>query len=317
LVSTVLLRTILLVLIAVEFLGQIWPTPALGDRMIRLGARLTWVVVAASLLAAVLLTPRAATAYQTRRLAEHPCRDAIAYLQTQAAASPQLLVSDQLDIASDFYPWLRTNYTLRIIDSYNTQDHPAHEVVAERLDAFVGDQEFWWVERPEPPSQAGDYFARPDVRVLEQQMFGPCLVQRVIRLAANPLAMANTAGGEIHLLRADFSPPQVGADLDLVLYWQAATAMGEQYTVFTQVLNAAGQVVAQQDNPPVNGQAPTDTWTPGMVVRDPYRLLLPAELTPGDYRLIFGMYNDAGRVQWQLPSGVTADHIGFDVAIHE
>jgi hypothetical protein len=317
LVGTVIVRTLLLVLIAVEFLGQIWPAPATGERMIRLGARLSWAVVAATVVAGILLTPRAAAAYQNRRLAEHPCREAIAFLQAQADEARQLLVSDQLDIAAEFYPWVRGQYMLRIIDSYNPQDRPAHQVVAERLDAFVGEQEFWWIERPEPLSQAGDYFARPDVRVLEQHRFGPCLLKRVRRIGDNSVAVATPPGGELQLLRADFSPPQVGAELDLVLYWLAAAPVEDSYSVFTQVLNATGQVVAQQDNPPVNGQAPTDTWAAGAVVRDPYRLHLPAELMPGDYRLIVGMYNEDGRVQWRLPSGEIADYVGFDLSIHE
>ena len=119
------------------------------------------------------------------------------------------------------------------------------------------------------------------------------------------------------LLRADFGRPQVGADLNVVLYWQAASPIAQRYTVFTQVLNPAGQVVAQQDNPPVNGTAPTDTWQPGAVIRDPYRLALPNDLPPGAYQLIAGLYDANGRVQWTLPSGERVDHVSFVLQLAE
>jgi hypothetical protein len=208
---------------------------------------------------------------------------------------------------------------MRIIDGYNPQDQPWTQVVAERLAAATTGQEFWWLERPDPPSHAGDYFAQPTVHTLEQRTFGPCTLRRVIHLAEPPLAtatvLATTRGGDatVQLAGAVLGAGQVGADLDLVLYWQAAAPLAERYTVFTQLLNASGQIVAQQDNEPAGGQAPTDSWSPGVVVRDPYQLPLSAELPPGHYRLIVGLYNAAGRVAWQLADGTTADHIGFDI----
>jgi hypothetical protein len=313
LVTTVLVRTALLILLLVEFLGQIWPVMSAGVRIQRISARLAWAVMAALLVMAILGAPRAAQAYTERRLAEHPCREAIAYLQSQAGGVTQLIVSDQIDIWRDFYPWLRTAYTFRIIDGYNPQDRPWSEVVAERLEAATAGQEFWWLERPEPPSQAGEYFAQGNVQVLEQQTFGPCKLRRVIRLAEPPRATAKVGDATVQLAGALLGDGQVGAELDLVLYWQAATPLAERYTVFTQLLDAGGQIVAQQDNEPAGGQAPTDGWSPGAVVRDPYRLPLSAELPPGSYRLIVGLYNAAGRAQWQLADGTAADHIGFDI----
>ena len=63
LVATVLLRTLLLVLLAVEWLGQIWPAVPTGRRLQTYAARLAWIVVGAALLAALFGAPRAAQAY--------------------------------------------------------------------------------------------------------------------------------------------------------------------------------------------------------------------------------------------------------------
>ncbi len=77
----------------------------------------------------------------------------------------------------------------------------------------------------------------------------------------------------------------------LILYWQANSDFDTSYTVFVQLLNPAGQVVAQQDSQPLGGAAPTTTWLPGEILSDPYTLNLPPELPPGDYRLIAGLYD--------------------------
>ncbi len=78
----------------------------------------------------------------------------------------------------------------------------------------------------------------------------------------------------------------------LILYWQAVAEMETNYTVFVQLLNENGQVVAQVDQPPLNGTAPTTTWLTGEILSDPYTLNLPP-LPLGTYRLITGLYNGA------------------------
>ena len=67
--------------------------------------------------------------------------------------------------------------------------------------------------------------------------------------------------------------------------------MAVNYTVFVQALSADWTVVAQQDLPPLAGAAPTTTWLAGEVLTDPHHLALPANLAPGEYRLIAGMYD--------------------------
>jgi hypothetical protein len=116
LVGTVLVRTVLLVVLAVAWLGQIWPAPVVAGRLRRVSIQLGWLVMASALVAALVAAPRTAQAYGARRLAEHPCREAISLLLAQPETAPSLLLSDQLDIWRDFYPWLRSRYPIRIID---------------------------------------------------------------------------------------------------------------------------------------------------------------------------------------------------------
>ena len=100
-----------------------------------------------------------------------------------------------------------------------------------------------------------------------------------------------------------------------MLYWLTDAPIDESYTVFTQLLNPAGVLVAQQDNLPVEGLAPTNTWQPNTVIRDPYRLAIPADAAPGSYQLLIGLYNGEGRRQLTLSDGTVSDHLAFTVRL--
>jgi hypothetical protein len=82
-------------------------------------------------------------------------------------------------------------------------------------------------------------------------------------------------------------------------------------------LNSQGQIVAQQDNPPVSGTLPTDLWRAGEIVRDPYRLLIPANAATGDYRLLVGLYTADGRAPRRLTDGATSDALEIAVQIEQ
>ena len=55
-------------------------------------------------------------------------------------------------------------------------------------------------------------------------------------------------------------------------------------------MDSAGQLRAQQDNPPQQGHYPTSWWNPGETIIDPHTLLLPSDLTPESYTLRLGLY---------------------------
>ena len=67
---------------------------------------------------------------------------------------------------------------------------------------------------------------------------------------------------------------------------------------------------------PVEGLAPTTTWQPGALIRDPYRLEMPAAAQPGAYRLLVGLYDAEGsRSPMALPDGTTTDHLSFPLQV--
>jgi hypothetical protein len=86
-----------------------------------------------------------------------------------------------------------------------------------------------------------------------------------------------------------------GGSLRVVLDWEALRPIDENYKVFVQLLDGGLQVRAQgDDKAPLRGSAPTLLWFPrwrrGMHVADRYELSLPADLPPGEYPLVVGMY---------------------------
>jgi len=81
-----------------------------------------------------------------------------------------------------------------------------------------------------------------------------------------------------------------GDVLQVQLVWKAQINPSQRYKVFLQLLDREGALVAQRDSEPVGGSSRTTSWTPGESIVDNHGLLIPADLTAGEYRLIAGLY---------------------------
>ncbi|HLY67161.1 MAG TPA: hypothetical protein VKU60_16615, partial [Chloroflexota bacterium] len=93
--------------------------------------------------------------------------------------------------------------------------------------------------------------------------------------------VARGFGDEIELTGYSLSGSQ------LLLQWQALKAPRLDYTVFIHLLDSSGQLLAQADAQPLEGDFPTTLWQPGETVLDPHQL--PA-LPPGVARIEVGLY---------------------------
>lgn len=80
---------------------------------------------------------------------------------------------------------------------------------------------------------------------------------------------------------------------------QSGQFLNTDYTVFLHLRNAAGETVAQGDGPPVDGQWPTSLWSPDVTIQDTHAITLPADLPPGTYYLVTGLYD--GTTGHRLP----------------
>jgi len=83
---------------------------------------------------------------------------------------------------------------------------------------------------------------------------------------------------------------RAGGVVELSLYWRVLKKTKASYTVFVHLTDAAGRVIAQQDNPPVRGTYPTNAWQKNELVVDQYTLTIPADAR-GEYRIEVGMYD--------------------------
>ncbi len=78
---------------------------------------------------------------------------------------------------------------------------------------------------------------------------------------------------------------------DVNLFWRGERPTVSPYTVFVHILDANGQLVAQQDGWPVDGQWPTTCWTGGELIADARHISLPADLPAGRYTIVAGLYD--------------------------
>lgn len=79
------------------------------------------------------------------------------------------------------------------------------------------------------------------------------------------------------------------ATCTLTLEWYAQAQPSTDYTVFIQFWHN-GEQVAGFDAPPLNNDYPTSLWDAGEVIHDPHTLN-PANLPPGEYQILVGLYN--------------------------
>ncbi len=80
--------------------------------------------------------------------------------------------------------------------------------------------------------------------------------------------------------------------LSVSLVWEGGTEpAARSYTVFVQLLDADGRLLAQSDAVPVAGERPTTGWRSGEYLVDRHSLHFNETAVPGDGRLIVGMYD--------------------------
>ncbi|MEM6527968.1 MAG: hypothetical protein AAF653_06715, partial [Chloroflexota bacterium] len=92
--------------------------------------------------------------------------------------------------------------------------------------------------------------------------------------------------------------------VEVTLVWQAAESApaNTDYTVFVQVVDAAGQLLAQSDSPPAAGNRPTSGWRPGEIILDTHTLPINTGMTVDEATLIAGLYDSSG-TRLSLPDG--------------
>lgn len=126
-----------------------------------------------------------------------------------------------------------------------------------------------------------------------------------------PLA---TFAHDLDLLVVDpgAQPWQAGAQT-VTLTWRPTAPLPGGYTLFVHLLDPAGNLIAQHDQPPLQGFYPSDRWLPGAPFRDQVTLTLPADAPTGDYRLVVGWYDLVSGQRLALVAPAAGD--AFDISL--
>lgn len=82
-----------------------------------------------------------------------------------------------------------------------------------------------------------------------------------------------------------------GQPIPLTLYWQANEPPTQDYTIFVHLLDGERNWIAGADAPPVDNFFPTSLWRAGDWADDRRLLLIPADLAPGQYPVLLGLYD--------------------------
>jgi 4-amino-4-deoxy-L-arabinose transferase-like glycosyltransferase len=168
---------------------------------------------------------------------------------------------------------------LVIGDSHHIEILPATPPGLYRLEVNVVDPRSWQILEPEA-----------EAKMLSEPLEIPrCFLSFETLDVEHPLGA--DLGDKVRLLgyniESGFRP---GDNIHLTLFWQCLEEMEQSYTVFTHLVDAGDHIVAQKDNPPVDGFYPTTEWEVGEIVRDQYDLVIPSDAPSGEYRLNVGMY---------------------------
>jgi mannosyltransferase len=125
-----------------------------------------------------------------------------------------------------------------------------------------------------------------------------------------------TFGGELHLrgysLDLFDGVARPGGSLPVTLYWDAAAPPTRDYQMFLHLCRdcALPPLASDDDSPPLHGYAPaglTTTWVVGEPVHDERTVALPANLQPGRYTMLLGVY-PVGNPSEQARLPVVSDH---------
>jgi hypothetical protein len=105
----------------------------------------------------------------------------------------------------------------------------------------------------------------------------------------------HTLGEAIGLIDAQIESQTIQPDrtLNIRLWWQARQTVTQRYTTFVQLIAADGGAAVSMEGEPNTGAAPTWRWQAGEVIADTWQLKLPADLQPGTYQVVVGMYDPA------------------------
>ncbi|MEK7441887.1 MAG: hypothetical protein AABZ78_13885 [Chloroflexota bacterium] len=162
------------------------------------------------------------------------------------------------------------------------------DLVGLQLSQRAPQNDLWvilWNETKGDPTRRVERWLDQKLFLAEEKWFGALRVLHYYAGASSPTPL-NVVYGDVAKLE---SVSILGMALRIELRWRALNTTQTSYKIFAHVLNAQGQLVAQRDNIPQNGFAPTNTWKRDQIIVD--RFALPQTLPSGTYTIKVGVYD--------------------------
>ncbi len=284
-------RFVLFMALTLEFLRRIFAADAVKwDIALH---RMRWALSAGGVVLILIFIPKGFSAYFERQLATNPYRAEIAFLQTQAGENHPTLLLDDQDLYRQFYPFLRHNFEMKLAGG------DAKFAGAPTPNDLLADESVVWILSTHADGErllvAADALAKTST-VFGLDGLGVLCAYDFSDGGGLPAPMAQSVNG-IRLL--NYRLERKDDALSVMLFWQSSDAVSADYTVFVQLLSPTGTLSAGHDSPPMDGASPTLAWIAGNVIADEHKIVLPEDLSAGEYRLIAGMYDSAGnRLMW-------------------
>lgn len=150
------------------------------------------------------------------------------------------------------------------------------------------------IRRFQIPLEAGA--GEAELRLPSGQVVGRYQIENLPAIYEEPAVeyRVDAAFPEIGTLLG-YQLPSAEADLSqpfaVRLVWQAETASQISYTIFLQLIDDNGNVIAQSDMIPAGGARPTTGWRSGEYVLDEHLLQWNDRARSGSARLIVGLYD--------------------------
>lgn len=117
------------------------------------------------------------------------------------------------------------------------------------------------------------------------------------------------------LLREDTILP--GSSLDFTITWEALSVMPADYSLFIHLVAALDTAPVAQVDAVIGGRYPTGIWQVGERVTSRVRLLLPADMQPGTYPVVIGVYDWRSGARLPLPDGTSAHPLPVALTVGE
>lgn len=112
--------------------------------------------------------------------------------------------------------------------------------------------------------------------------------------------------GEVSLVGYSVSSrlARPGDAVEVTAYWRAMAKPRGERTLFVQLLDGQGRLAANWEGAAAGGVYPVAAWDAGALVRDRYRVTVPANTPDGELRLVLGMYRTNDRTRLAVQGGL-------------